>query len=218
MTGTLVLGFTIGWICAMPIAGPIAFFICHRGFAGRFHEGLALGAGATVTEVFWCLAILLGVHELLDIWPATACVARSLGGLLLIGLGIYFYARRKTAARRITGENGDQNAGRPAPLSHPRLRDEFRLGMTLNAVNFSVPFNWLAVITIAVSLGLEPGRAPLAFALGMGLGTIAWYALLLRLIITWSERLHTSTVVRVQQGFAVLLVCAGSYVVWHAWL
>ena len=85
-------------------------------------------------------------------------------------------------------------------------------------VGFGEVLTLLQIITIAVSLGFDPGRAPVAFALGMGLGTIAWYALLLRLIITWSERLHTSTVVRVQQGFAVLLVCAGSYMVWHAWL
>ncbi len=209
MTDSLLLGLAIGWIGSMPVAGAVSFFVCHRGFAGRSGHGLALASGAAVAEAGWCLAILLGAGELMDRWPAMASVARSLGGLLLIGLGIYFFLRRFAAPRQTT----------PAAVAtQPRLRDEFRLGLTLIAINPAVPFNWLAVITIAISLGLDPGSAPGAFAFGVGVGIVTWFSLLLRIITAWSERMHVGMLARVQQGFAALMVLAGGYALWRAWL
>jgi threonine/homoserine/homoserine lactone efflux protein len=213
MTDSLLFGFAIGWLGSMPIAGPIAFFICRRGLAGRFRDGIALACGAALTEACWCLALLLGVDELLDIWPSMTSVARSLGGLLLIALGLFFFTRRHAAARRAACLKEQATA----PTLRVRFRDEFRLGVTLILVNPSIPFNWLAVITIAISLGLDPGRMPAAFALGVGLGAIAWFALFLRMIIAWSDRLNIQMIVRVQQGFAALLICAGSYALWQVW-
>lgn len=209
MTTSLLLGLAIGWIGSMPVAGAVSFFIFQRGLCGRSGHGLALAGGAALAESCWCLALLLGAGELLDYWPAAASVARSLGGLLLIGLGIFFLARRPAVRRQTTAA---------AAATQPRLRDEFRLGATLVAVNPAIPFNWLAVITIAISLGLDPSRAPAAFALGVGLGIIAWFALLLRVICAWRERVHVNILARVQQGFAALLICAGCFALWQEWL
>jgi threonine/homoserine/homoserine lactone efflux protein len=209
MTRVFLVGYAFGWFGSMPVAGAVAYFVCHRGFIGRSGHGLALAAGAALIETGWCLAVLLGVGELADRWPAAASVARSLGGILLIVLGVVFFVRRRAAMLRITP--GDVEL-------RPRLRDEFRLGATLVAFNPAIPFNWLALIAIAISLGFDPDRAPVLFALGVGAGIVSWFALLLRLISAWREKLHVGMLARIQQGFAVLLVAAGCVAVWHAWL
>jgi threonine/homoserine/homoserine lactone efflux protein len=208
MTSSLLIGFALGWAGSMPIAGAVSFFVCRRGLDARSGHGLALAGGAALAEAGWCLAILMGADELMDLWPGLATVARSLGGALLIVLGLVFLIRRNAPTRHRSG----------ATVPQPRLRDEFRLGLTLVATNPAIPFNWLALITIAISFGLDPGRSPILFALGVGLGVIAWFAVLLRLISTWRERLHVGMLVWVQRGIAVLLIAAGLVAVWRAWL
>lgn len=207
MTGSLLIGFALGWAASMPIAGAISFFVCRRGLDARSGHGLALAGGAALAEAGWCLAILMGADELMDLKPGLSSVARSLGGVLLIVLGLIFLIRRTPPTRHRSSATEPQ----------PRLRDEFRLGLTLVALNPAIPFNWLALITIAISFGLDPGRSPFAFALGVGLGVVAWFAVLLRLISAWRERLHVGMLVRVQQGIAVLLIAAGLAAMWQAW-
>ncbi len=213
MTASLALGFALGWVGSMPIAGAISFFVCHRGFAGRSGHGLALAAGAAVAEAGWCLAILLGADELMDRWPAVGGVARSIGGLFLVVLGIVVFLRRRGSARRALGKQAGTDAARPLP----RLRDETHLGATLVIANPAIPFNWLALITIAISLGLDPGRAPVAFALGVSLGIMGWFSVLLRIITAWRERMNEVVLARVQGGFAMLLIVVGLYALSRAW-
>ena len=213
MTASLMLGFALGWAGSMPIAGAISFFVCHRGFAGRSGHGLALAAGAALAEAGWCLAILLGADELMDRWPAVGGIARALGGLFLVVLGIVVFLRRHGSARRALGKQASPGA----TYTLPRLRDELRLGATLVIVNPSIPFNWLALITIAISLGLDPGRAPGLFALGVGLGIVSWFSVLLRIITAWRERMDMALLARVQGGFAMLLVVVGLYALGRAW-
>lgn len=100
MIWSLLLGFAIGWVASMPVAGAVSIFVCRRGFAGRYDHGLALAAGAALIEAGWCLAILFGAGELLDYWPRTANVAEILGSLLLVGLGPFFFFRRQVAGAR----------------------------------------------------------------------------------------------------------------------
>jgi hypothetical protein len=84
-------------------------------------------------------------------------------------------------------------------------------------INPAIPFNWLALITVAISFGLDPGQNPPAFGLGLGLGVVAWFGVLLRLITAWRERLHVGMLVRLQQGVAVLLVAGGLLALWLIW-
>lgn len=213
MTAPLLLGFALGWAGSMPLAGAISFFVCHRGFAGRFGHGLALAAGAAVAEAGWCLAIVLGADEMMDRWPAVSGLARSLGGLILVLLGVVVFLRRRGSARRTPGKQTPADAFRPLP----RRRDEFRLGVALVIANPAIPFNWLALITSAHSLGLDPGRAPYFFVLGVGLGIVAWFLVLLRIIMAWRDRLDQALFPRVQGGFGMVLVVVGLYALGRAW-
>jgi threonine/homoserine/homoserine lactone efflux protein len=207
MIWSLLLGFAIGWVASMPVAGVVSIFVCRRGFAGRYDHGLALAAGAALIEAGWCLAILFGAGELLDYWPQAANVAEILGSLLLVGLGLFFFLRRPVAVCQAESGNNVVKA---------RLRDEFRLGATLVVVNPAIPFNWLALITISISFGLDPDRAPGAFALGVGLGIVAWFSVLLRIIRRWSVGLQVQKLAAAQRTLAILLLCVGCFALWQA--
>ena len=46
MMSSLAIGFALGWVGSMPIAGAVSIFIFQRGLAGRVRDGLLLSAGS----------------------------------------------------------------------------------------------------------------------------------------------------------------------------
>ncbi|MHB8764046.1 MAG: LysE family translocator [Deferrisomatales bacterium] len=207
MMAVLAQGFLFGWVGSMPIAGAVSVFVCQRGLAGHFRNGLALASGAALVEGAWCLVVLQGVGHLFTRWPAAATVAKTFGGVLLVCLGVFFLTRHTTPL--------DQQAALAAPPR--RLRDEFLLGATLVGVNPAIPVNWLAAVTVAVSIGLVPAVTPPAFALGVTFGVVAWFALLLRVLIGFRQRLRASVLDCVPHMLGILLIGGGCAALWVAW-
>jgi threonine/homoserine/homoserine lactone efflux protein len=207
MMAALAYGFVFGWVGSMPVAGAVSVFVCQRGLAGQFRNGLALASGAALAEGAWCLVVLQGAGQLFTRWPAAAAVAKTLGGVLLVCLGAYFLTRHTTLL----------NHRAPAEEPARRLRDEFRIGATLVGVNLAIPVNWLAAVTVAVSIGLVPTVPPPTFALGVTFGVLAWFALLLRLLVGFRRRLRTSVLDRVLHILGILLIGGGLVALWAAW-
>lgn len=207
MAAALAYGFLFGWIGSMPIAGAVSVFVCQRGLAGSFRNGLALASGAALAEGAWCLVVIQGAGQLFTRWPVAAAVAKTVGGVLLVCLGVYFLTRHTTLL----------NHRAPAEEPARRLRDEFRIGATLVGFNLAIPVNWLAAVTVAVSLGLVPPVTPPTFALGVTFGVVAWFALLLRLLIGFRPRLRASVLDRVMHFLGTLLLVGGSVALWAAW-
>lgn len=207
MMAALAYGFLFGWLASMPIAGAASVFVCQRGLAGRFRSGLALAGGAALAEGAWCLVVLAGVGHLFTRWPAAATVAQTAGGALLVCAGAYFLTRHTTLQHH--------RASADAPAR--RLRDEFRIGATLVAANLAIPVNWLALLTVAVSMGLLPAATPPTFALGVTLGVVAWFALLLRLLIAFRERLSALVLDRVLHVLGILLIGGGLAALLAVW-
>lgn len=207
MMVALAYGFLFGWVGSMPIAGAVSVFVCQRGLAGNFRNGLALASGAALAEGAWCLVVLQGAGQLFTRWPAAAAVAKTLGGVLLVCVGAYFLTRHTTLL----------NHRAPAEEPARRLRDEFRIGATLVGVNLAIPVNWLAAVTVAVSIGLVPTVPPPTFALGVTFGVLAWFAFLLRLLVGFRRRLRASVLDRVLHILGILLIGGGLIALWAAW-
>jgi threonine/homoserine/homoserine lactone efflux protein len=206
---SLGIGFVMGWVGSMPLAGAVSIFVFQRGLSGRLRDGLVLAAGAALAESLWCLAALLGAEKVLGRWPMAEAVARSCGGLILIALGIYFFVRK--------GGLGEPTAADNAP--RVSLRRQFWLGFSLVAGNVSIPFTWLGLILVAVSLGLDPlAGAPTVFAAGVALGILGWFALLLRVLGRLRERFRPQILVRVMMAMGGLLLAVGAATLIRAWV
>jgi len=199
MIGSLGVGFLMGWVGSMPLAGAVSIFVFQRGLAGHFRRGILLAAGATAAEAIWCLVALIGAEQVLSRWPGFEVVARSAGGLILLALGIYFLRRKNTLPVA-----ADED---PAPKdTSGTLLQEFWLGFGLVAGNISIPFTWLGMITIAVSWGLDP---PWIFAAGVALGIIGWFILLLKILAAFRTRFRPQTHERLMKAMGFLLITVG---------
>lgn len=198
MSESLFIGFVLGWIASMPVAGAVSIFIVHRGLAGRVRDGLRLAAGAGIAEALWCAAVRLGAGHVLERWPGLERAAEIGGGLVLVVLGVIFLRRRPRPAQAGDAEGPGHSDG------------NFRLGFALVAGNAAVPVNWLGLLAIVQSLGFRPlAGPPGAFALGVALGIFGWFTFLLLTLDFFRSRFRPGHTTKVMRGMGALLVVTG---------
>ena len=205
MITNLAAGFALGWIGSMPIAGAVSFFVFQRGLAGRLKAGMALSVGAAVAEAAWCLLALVGAEQIMARWPAAEGIAKVVGAVILVGLGIYFFTRKASV---------------PSPDEQASIVEnyfkDFWLGFSLVGGNISVPLNWLGFLTIAVGMGYHPEEAsPAVFIVGVALGIIGWFGLLLKLLDIFRSKISHSHIQWVMRAMGLMLIVTAGVAFWR---
>ena len=191
----------MGFVGSMPIAGPVAVLVLERGMVRRSREGLAIAVGAATGESLYAFLSSWGVGAVLSAYPRVLPVSRLLGAMVLVGLGVYLVARRSRPRA--------ESPSAP-PVAGTRRRG-FVLGASLTLLNPTIIATWTVAVAAIHSIGLLAfGLAPaVAFALGVGIGIVAWFATMLRVILRFERRLRPETIDRVLQVTGWLVVALG---------
>ena len=199
----VLLGFALGWLGSMPLAGPVSALVVKRGLTGRTLHGLMVATGAALAETGWCAAALFGYGALLDRWDWLRPAAGAVGGVLLVTLGLRLalgrHARELTQVSPTTARRG--------------WVGEFILGFSIVTVNISVLLSWLGVLAALHALGIEliTRDARLQFITGLPLGIMAWFSLLIWLLGHTRTRISHDWVGRALRVLGVVLSGAGVY-------
>jgi threonine/homoserine/homoserine lactone efflux protein len=197
----LLVGATMGFVGSMPIAGPVAVLVLERALVRRGREGLGVALGAAAGESVYAFLACWGVGAFLDAYPSVVPASRLVGAAILIVLGFYLAAYRRPR--------------RPRPAAASALagqkRRGFLVGASLTLLNPTIIASWTVVVTTAHGAGVL--RAGLldaaAFAVGVGIGIVAWFAVLLRLINHFERRLRPESTERLLQVTGWLVVALG---------
>ena len=208
MLSAVASGYVMGWFSSMPIAGAVSVFVCQRGLTGRWRHGLAMAMGAALAEGVWCLIAFEGASRLVGRMEAGVAVAQIVGGVLLLGVGTYFLRRHTTLG---TNQPGEVKPPRP-------LGAEFRNGAMLVGLNPMVPFNWLALMTAAVSFGMDPDLPAPYLALGVSLGVASWFAFLVGMLSRLRQQLAPRLIDGALHVLGGVLIAAGLFILVRAWL
>jgi threonine/homoserine/homoserine lactone efflux protein len=139
-----------------------------------------------------------GLSEMMARFPILLPLSRLVGCAVLSAVGIYFLVRPRhfapTPAR--SGVDGWRSA---------------LLGFTMTAANPTLIVSWSAAVGAAHATGLlriEPHDA-LPFAGGVGMGTVTWFATLLRLLERFRARAEARMVDRIVRAMGGALVLLG---------
>ncbi len=198
-----LLGFALGWVSSMPLAGPVSLFVFKRGAAGRYRNGILLAAGAAAAEAGYCAAAVFGYGLIMDRWPAVRPVSSAIGAVIMIGVGIYFLV-----GRRLPG--GDEPVP-PAPTDWVR---DLTLGFSMVGLNPSVMVNWLAMLAAlhAVGIDLTGDGARVAFVACVALGILAWFSVLTWILHHGRSRIGPAVLNRSLRALGGGLCLVGLYV------
>ncbi len=183
MLTALLLGFGIGFLGSIPIAGPTAVVVVDSTLANRPRAALNVAIGAAVAESIYAAAAYWGLTALLTGYPVIIPATRVFGAVVLVLLGVYFLRRR--IKPHTWG-------------SHPLENHDGRrllFGFTIALFNPTLVATWAAAVAAVNSMfALTHSRFDaLPFALGAGLGIIGWFWLLVRLLCRFRERVQPTT-------------------------
>ena len=166
----------MAFLGSMPPVGPIAVLLLERGVAGRAREGLRIGYGAALAETIYCALATAGVSELMQRYAIVETIARFVGVVILVALGLYFVRFRVTPASTPVDE---------------KKRRPFALGFSISAANPTLIITWSG--SIATLLAFTHARFDVAaralFVAGVCAGMLAWFRLFLWMLARWRDRI-----------------------------
>jgi threonine/homoserine/homoserine lactone efflux protein len=198
----LLVGTVMGFVGSMPVAGPVAVLVLERGLVRRGREGIGVALGAAAGESVYAFLSSWGVGAFFGAYPRILPVSRLVGAGVLMVLGIYLATRRPSRpppdSRSAAGQPGQKRRG-------------FLLGVSLTLLNPTIIATWTVAVTAIHGAGLlARGLLPsIAFAAGVGVGIVAWFGLLLRLLHVFQKGLRPQTVHRLLQVTGWLVVALG---------
>ena len=197
----LLIGFSLGFLGSVPIAGPIAALVLRRGLEGRMLAGLGIALGCSLAEGAYAYVAFWGLGALLHAHPWLELASRVLGAVMLIVLGVLFviYPPRRS----------ESSSDGEAPVG---LRRNVALGFTVTALNPTLIATWGAAVTMGYALlpfEFVPRHA-LPFAMGAAIGIVAWFSTLLSLLNRFQHHLSPGTWANIGRITGALLLAFGT--------
>lgn len=152
LTTLLLVGFSAGFIFAMPIAGPISIIITSNALKGNIKYCIRTALGASIVEFIYVLIAVLGLSALFSLYSPL------IPYLLLVGSFFLFFIGVKIARTNLKLEEMNLDNINNVEVEK---KGGFRTGLFINFTNPSFFFGILTssflVLTFASSIGLNTG-------------------------------------------------------------
>lgn len=175
-----LVGFLMGFIGSMPVAGPISLLVFHRGVLARYRDGWAIALGGAFAEGVYCALAVHGFSILLERFTFFVPLVKGVGILLLLALALYLFLAAQGIPRdRAVTEPLSENWG-----------GQFCIGLGVAALNPSLLLTWSGILAALYSLAdlRFDSYDKIAFAAGAVLGIVTWFSILLTVFSRFRDR------------------------------
>jgi threonine/homoserine/homoserine lactone efflux protein len=192
-----VIGSIIGFVSAIPVAGPISAVILSYGLKGLYTEGRRIALGASLVESAYAFFAFWGFGTFLADSKLIFTLSKSFTAILLAILGVYFFVSKK-----IREPNPVLST---AESAHPR--GAFFIGAAMTLINPTLIATWTVVATALYSATLFPFTLEnfALFSIGLSIGIFVWFTLMLKLIKKNRTNLSPRLLDRTLKAFGTLL-------------
>ena len=187
----------MSFIGSMTPTGPIALIVLRRGVRRQNLSALSVASGAALAEAGYALLAYLGISFALSRYPLQTFVLRIIAGTILIVFAMIcifgsHYLQPKAANREYPGAS-------------------FLLGLSIAGLNPTLFVTWTGAVAAVRGLGLisDIHAAPV-FAIGVVVGPVLWFWILLKVLGRHVESFRPETLVTIEKFLPIaLLVLAG---------
>ena len=189
-------GIALGFVVAAQV-GPIWLLCARTTLRVGFASGFAIGAGAAFVDLCYAALGAAGVAPLLAVRELRV-VLGLVGGVVLLVLGV---RTLRTAWRVRLGAELPEETGSP--------RAALRTGLVATASNPLTIASWAAVFGAASAGEARTATGAALLVLGVGIGSLAWHALLVAGMRVLRRRVGDRTLRAVDAVAGTALVTGG---------
>ena len=190
-------GTALGFFVAAQV-GPVWLICARTTLRVGFASGFGIGLGAAIVDLLYAALGAAGVAPLLAV-PALRLGLGLVGAVVLLALG----ARTLRTAWRV-------RLGAETPEETITARAALRTGLVATASNPLTVASWAAVFGAASAGGAaRTTSAAVALVLGVGVGSLAWHALLVAGMRLLRRRIGDRTLRAVDAVSGTALVAGG---------
>lgn len=223
MVSALVLGVISGFTLSIP-PGPLSAAVTKHSVGHSFRAGVMIALGGAAMDVVYVLiaafassALVVALVNLVTGggWPPF--LFQVLCIIILVVMGIR-YMRQKhfpdAETRMLKAEEAQEEKAKKLGYSSP-----FFIGVLIAVANLAAPAfipSMISVISYLQANSWLSGRADdnVAYALGFGLGTTCWFALVARMLVRHRSKFSPdvlSTIYRFAGGTLIFCACVLTY-------
>jgi threonine/homoserine/homoserine lactone efflux protein len=149
-----IVGFFVGFIFSMPIAGPISILITSNAFHGRAKYCYQVTAGASIADFIYVFVALFGLTKLYALYKPAIPYILIAGAFFLLFMGYKIF---KT---KVDIEHLDDQSHLPKKIDK-KIKGAFYTGFMINFLNPTLFIGWLTssflVISLVSSMGFNMG-------------------------------------------------------------
>lgn len=207
MLTALLFGLVMGFLGAIPVAGPVSAMVIERALDKRFLAAFLLAVGSAVAEGVYAFLAVLGFSAFAE-RPWVAPASKAVAAVVLIAVGLSF------ALRRPKPEPEPDGATLPAPRDGALWRQWF-IGFSVTIVNPTLLATWGAAASMLVAsewVTLEP-LTGVPFGLGVLVGAAGWFGLLILIVKRFTRDIKPSSVRRIIKWIGWALVALGAWMI-----
>ncbi|MDM7995210.1 MAG: LysE family transporter [Acidobacteriota bacterium] len=203
MIVAFIAGLIMSFLGSIIPTGPIALIVIRRSIAGRSLGVLSLVSGAAVAESGYALLAYLGIDFALSQYPLQTSILRMVAGIILIAFAMvcifgHHLPMPDRESRKYAGAN-------------------FLLGLSIAGLNPTFLVTWTGAVAVVRGAGLISGiHAAPAFALGVIVGPIVWFWILIKILRRHVEDVHPDILKKIEQALPIVLLILAAIMLWQA--
>ena len=195
----IVVGAVMGFLGSVPLAGPVALLVVTRGLSGDFKEAKRIAVGAAIAEGLLAGWVFAGLGLLYSQLPQLEGLVEWFGAFALIAIGLWFLVRGVAQKAPEKDSPDETSAG-------------FVLGVGLVLGNPGMIGTWGGALAALEGTGIVQVSSVggIGFGLGVLLGVLGWFLLMLRLIRSYGSELNPTVLNFIVRGIGLALAITGS--------
>jgi threonine/homoserine/homoserine lactone efflux protein len=191
----------MSFIGSMTPTGPIALLVLKRSLGKHNLGALSLAAGAALAESGYALLAYLGVNFALSRHPIGMSALRIIVALMLIVIAVVCMF----------------SSNKPKELKREYPGANFMLGLTIAGLNPSFFITWTGAITAMRGAGLLSNiHAAPAFAVGVIIGPVLWFWILIRVLAWNAEKISPRALIVIEKTLPIALLALAFFILIQA--
>lgn len=202
----LIVGLIVGFLICIPV-GPINMWAVNTQLRHNFKSAMSIALGASLMDFVYFMVILTGLN-LFQFTEKTVMGLKILGVLVLFAFGL-----KELLTQKVSFKLNEVEKKRPKAHSY------FLLGVLIYTSNPTLIASMTGVASVIKSWRLFEGSFINHFMLsiGLSLGTISWFYVLLKTISKHQHKIPEKFFVRFSKASGLFILIFSFYMAYNVY-